>query len=365
MNGLTGKSTVPKVKPKMTLKSTDGKISLDVFVTATGTNTYYFDRFIEGIDTSKEYVFEITSGDSRNISPNKSMNVIFKNQTIGRYQTYNIFIASNKIKFGSISKLSTGTYGQSGLKVKGDSRGSDLKYYKIGNGPNVFFGTFALHGFEDGWPNDGYELVLIAENFVDYLCNSNTSSIEKKWTIYIFPEVNPDAVRYGYSNNGPGRHTLYSLGPKNMGIDINRCWPSGYSSLSGRYYNGSAPLQSYEAVALKDFLSENKSKNGETILIDLHGWTTQLIGNQEISLNYYAPQFYKTAAEARLRYVPTYGSGYLINWARVHLNAKSALIELPNSYNGKIISNHNDVLKANYSIKYRNSTIDLLNNIIK
>ena len=99
MNGLTGKSTVPKVKPKMTLKSTDGKISLDVFVTATGTNTYYFDRFIEGIDTSKEYVFEITSGNSKNVSPNKSMNVIFKNQTIGIYGSQKITTLNNTITF--------------------------------------------------------------------------------------------------------------------------------------------------------------------------------------------------------------------------------------------------------------------------
>ena len=99
LNGLTGKSTIPKVKPKMTLKSTDGKVSLDVFVTATGTNTYYFDRFIEGIDISKEYIFEITSGDSKNVSPNKSMNVIFKNQTIGKYNSYNLTLKNNKIQF--------------------------------------------------------------------------------------------------------------------------------------------------------------------------------------------------------------------------------------------------------------------------
>ena len=51
----------------MKFKSTDGKVELEVFVTPTGTNTYYFDRFIEGIDTSKQYYFEIASGDSRNI----------------------------------------------------------------------------------------------------------------------------------------------------------------------------------------------------------------------------------------------------------------------------------------------------------
>ena len=97
---VNGKSTVPSSKPVMRFKSTDGKVNMDVFVTATGTNTYYFDRFIEGIDTSKQYVFEIISGDSRNTSPNKSMNVYFKNQTIGKYQNYALFLENNRIKFG-------------------------------------------------------------------------------------------------------------------------------------------------------------------------------------------------------------------------------------------------------------------------
>ena len=42
---------------------------------------------------------------------------------------------------------STGIYGETGLKVKGDSKGTDLKYYKYGSGPNVFFATFAIRSF--------------------------------------------------------------------------------------------------------------------------------------------------------------------------------------------------------------------------
>lgn len=72
---IDGKSTVPREAPVMTFKSTDGKESIEVFVTPTGTNTYYFDRFIEGFSAGREYVFEIASGDGRNVSPNRSMNV--------------------------------------------------------------------------------------------------------------------------------------------------------------------------------------------------------------------------------------------------------------------------------------------------
>ena len=99
-----GKSTVPEVAPKMRFKSTDGTVNMEVFVTATGTNTYYFDRFIEGIDTSKEYYFEIESGDERNASPNKSMNVYFTqtkyNDTIvGKFHTWKIRLLKQKIIF--------------------------------------------------------------------------------------------------------------------------------------------------------------------------------------------------------------------------------------------------------------------------
>ena len=99
-----GKSTVPEEKPKMRFKSTDGKVNMEVYVTATGTNTYYFDRYIEGIDTSKEYYFEIESGDSRNISPNRKMNVYFSNTKfnntiVGKYHNKNIRLLRQNIKF--------------------------------------------------------------------------------------------------------------------------------------------------------------------------------------------------------------------------------------------------------------------------
>ena len=101
---VNGKSTVPEEKPIMKFRSIDGTVELEVFVTATGTNTYYFDRFIEGIDTSKEYYFEIKSGDSRNISPNKSMNVYFtktkyNNTIVGYYKNKQIRLVNKNIKF--------------------------------------------------------------------------------------------------------------------------------------------------------------------------------------------------------------------------------------------------------------------------
>lgn len=258
----------------------------------------------------------------------------------------------------------TGTYGKSGLSYKGDSRGRNLEYYRFGNGPNVLFATFAVHGFEDKWNNDGGELVTIANNFYNQLKSGKYDDIAEKWTVYIFPEVNPDGRRYGYSHNGPGRTTLFSKAEGNKGIDINRCWEiSGvpYQRFTeSRNYNGTSGFQAYEAVALRDFLLANQSKTGQTILVDLHGWTNQLIGDEEICMNYYYPRFKNSDRSA----VGRYGTGYLINWARSTLrssagNAKSVLIELPS--NG--VDSTQDVIKYNLSGRYIESTIEMLKNI--
>ena len=137
-----------------------------------------------------------------------------------------------------------------------------------------------MHGYEDGWDRDGEVLVNIANDFYNRLVSDGNGPLAKKWTIYIFREVNPDGRRLGTTNNGPGRTTLYSTIGK--GIDINRCWQTGSEYqryTSNRNYNGTAGFQAYEAIALRDFLLSHKSKNGKTVLVDLHGWEDQLILN--------------------------------------------------------------------------------------
>ena len=224
-----------------------------------------------------------------------------------------------------------GTYGKTGLNVA-DKGGSELKYLKYGTGKNVFFATFAIHGYEDKWDKDGYELIEIANNFYNKLLEDKDYDLAKKWTIYIFPGVNQDGLQEGSTNNGPGRTTLYSQAPQNKGIDLNRCWQIGstYEKFtSDRNYNGDIGFQAYEAQALRDFMLKNKSKDGQTILVDLHGWTQQLIGDENIC-SYYEQQF----PENNKRSVGRYGSGYMISWGRTYLGsqgkpAKTALIELP------------------------------------
>ena len=255
-----------------------------------------------------------------------------------------------------------GTYGKPGLNVA-DKGGSELKYLKYGTGKNVFFATFAIHGYEDKWDKDGYELIEIANNFYNKLLEDKDYDLAKKWTIYIFPGVNQDGLQEGSTNNGPGRTTLYSQAPQNKGIDLNRCWQIGstYEKFtSDRNYNGDIGFQAYEAQALRDFMLKNKSKDGQTILVDLHGWTQQLIGDENIC-SYYEQQF----PENNKRSVGRYGSGYMISWGRTYLGsqgrpAKTALIELPRDG----VKNHQSVIDKDFSNRYINATMKMLEKII-
>ena len=250
-----------------------------------------------------------------------------------------------------------GTYGTTGLMVANNG-GSYQRYYKWGSGPNVFFATFAIHGFEDLWSRDGQELIDIANNFYNELVLKSDVSLANKWTIYIFPGVNMDGLTNGWTNDGPGRTTLYSDAPGHKGIDLNRCWQIGSSYqryTDDRNYNGTAGFQAFEAANLRDFLYANRAQNGQTVLVDLHGWMQQLIGDSQVC-SYYKNQFPENSSST----IGRYGTGYLINWARTNLGAngraaKSALIELP-----EYVGSHQDVLNNNFSNRYIKATLDML-----
>lgn len=245
------------------------------------------------------------------------------------------------------------TYGYSGAYLKGISDGSELKCYKYGNGPNVLFATFCVHGYEDSWDRDGEALVKIGNEFYDRLILEQDYSLASKWTVYVFPEVNPDGRRLGTTKNGPGRTTLYSKVGK--GIDINRSWQTGSNYerfTSNRNYNGTEGFQAYEAEYLRDFMLTHKSTNGQNIVIDLHGWLDQLIGDESVC-KYYKEQYpsCKTTGYGR------YGSQYMISWARLNLGAKVALVELP------VAQNMAEVYSMQLPEKYINATLNLMRGI--
>ncbi len=81
---VNGVSTVPRYAPKMAFEAVDGSEKIEVFVTPTGTNTYYFDRLVaDGLTPGKEYVFKVTSADPNNISENVTVPIYTGTSNIG------------------------------------------------------------------------------------------------------------------------------------------------------------------------------------------------------------------------------------------------------------------------------------------
>ncbi len=81
---VNGLSTVPRYVPKMEFVAVDGSESIEVFVTPTGTNTYYFDRLVaEGLTPGKEYVFKVTSTDPNNVGENITVPIYTGTSGIG------------------------------------------------------------------------------------------------------------------------------------------------------------------------------------------------------------------------------------------------------------------------------------------
>lgn len=239
-----------------------------------------------------------------------------------------------------------GTYGTSGKRQSAQG-GYDLTYFKIGKGSKHLFTTFSIHGFEDSYWKDGSELTYMANQFKDYLYNNLSEDLINEWTIYIFPTLNPDGQYDGWTNNGPGRTTVYSYAPNNQGIDMNRGFSVGFQRMtSARNYTGTAAFQAPEAVQLRDFILAHQGSSN--VLIDVHGWLNETIGDDGIG-SYYRNEF------GISKHIGTYGNGYLVNWARSIPNTRSMLLELPN------VTSHDQVVNWDYAGKFNRSTMRLLN----
>ena len=241
--------------------------------------------------------------------------------------------------------IKEGLYGKSGLMYKGNG-GSYLNYYQIGTGKKHLFLNFSIHGFEDSYDKDGAELTYMANEFWKYLKDNMSEELIQEWTVYILPVSNPDGQYNGWTNQGPGRTTVYSWAPENKGIDMNRCFPVGWTKLnSSRNYTGEQPLQAYEAEALREFILTNVGN--ENFVIDVHGWLNEIIGNNELG-SFYRDEF------GISNHIGTYGKGYFIQWARSIPNTKSMLLELPE------VKSHNELMQKGYVNKFNTATMNLL-----
>ena len=97
---INGECMIPKALPKMMLKSTDGQYSSQMYVSNQGGLNYYYDRVIEGIDTSKEYYIEVELTHLDNKSNNQIQRARIKeNQTIGVFGNCIMKLINNIIIF--------------------------------------------------------------------------------------------------------------------------------------------------------------------------------------------------------------------------------------------------------------------------
>ena len=100
---VNGVSTVPEKNPIITLESEDGTSVRNLYVNQISGNTYYFDGYIDGIDTSKKYYIKTASGDSKNISTNQKVTLNFSNKT-GKYSNYAYDINLNSDRTITLNK---------------------------------------------------------------------------------------------------------------------------------------------------------------------------------------------------------------------------------------------------------------------
>ena len=256
-------------------------------------------------------------------------------------------------------------YGPSDLQIPASAQtivygtsgaGRDLKAYRFGSGPNVFVVGFAIHGYEDNWSKDGEALVYTAGQLMEEL-DRNLSTVEDYgWSIYVLPCMNPDGLADGYTNNGPGRCTTTWIDSSGSlrsdgGIDMNRSFPHSFVAYSGgRNFNGSSPLASRESRALSQFI-QNVKGTGSNLLLDTHGWMTQIISSGGANAMYSA---LKTQFPQNV-YTGLYGGrGYFAAYA-ADLGYTSCLFEFPDG-----LYSMSSYLHSGYCSRYIAAILDML-----
>ncbi len=237
-------------------------------------------------------------------------------------------------------------YGKSGA-------GRTLGGWRIGNGKKALVLTFAIHGWEDNFPQDGQMMVNTAHALIDQL-KSRPDKL-RGWTVYVLPCCNPDGLLEGSSCDGQGRRTVYSYNSAgtlvNKGIDLNRSFPYGYKrTYDKRNYNAPAPLAAPEAVALQQILLKVSSEHSVRYFIDVHGWYNQIITKDSDLLlrNAFLANFPKLQKET------LGGNGYISGYAH-SLGYHAALFEFPHD-----VWSAEEFEKSGYQQKFINSVFKLL-----
>ena len=321
-------------------------------VTCFWTNDSIFDF------TCIEYVVTATGLLKRGYIPSSKVNegtLALENNSIENFDT----------SFSYFTKIG---YGKTQL-------GKLMSYFKTGTGNDHLFLTFGLHGWEDGtksdgtyYHGDGNMLLKIAKRFMQDFANlpeEKRTAIQKRWTIFVYPGINLDGIVNGYNNNAFGR-CLYS------GLDPNRNWGGNFvvNTTSPRYRTGSKYFgnesdgsDAIELINLRNTLRGNKG-SGQNVLIDVHGWYNQTVGNADLGKHYW-----NSFGIPSSRHSYSYGQGYLIAWAKNSstisttssnypgIGAKTCLLELPPT------TNYSDSNMQAYGDKFFVGTMTMLESI--
>ncbi|MFA6184831.1 MAG: cell wall-binding repeat-containing protein [Candidatus Shapirobacteria bacterium] len=202
-------------------------------------------------------------------------------------------------------KITTNEYGKSG-----EGRPLYVTSMEVSNPKKVVLATFELHGWEDGYQNDGQVLVNIGNSVIAYF-TAHPNELENT-SLFIISSANPDGIVNGWTNNGPGRCQV------SEGIDLNRdfsnYWSKNYNSRNKTLSPFSAP----ESRALRDLVLKIKP----TDVVDIHGWLGTTFGSSNL-----CSYFNNTIGIGRsggLIGAPGYFSAWAMNYA-----PRTALVELP------------------------------------
>ena len=233
--------------------------------------------------------------------------------------------------------------------------GRELTAYRFGAGKNVMVLGFAIHGFEDNWNRDGGALVYTAGVLMERLSEKEGLLEDYGWTVYILPCMNPDGLLDGYSMNGPGRWTTTHIDAGGElvsgGIDLNRSFPHNWRQMSGsRNYNGTAPLASLESRALAQLIGQVRGA-GTNLLIDAHGWTSQIITAQWNNQIY---QVFHERFPGNSYSSLQSGSGYFASYA-ADLGYNACLFEFPDGLYGM-----DAFVRSGYAGRYCDCVLELL-----
>ena len=201
--------------------------------------------------------------------------------------------------------------------------------------------TFAMHGFEGSWYNDGAALTQIAN---DVIREFSDNSAELNTTrLIVVPCVNPDGIWQGKTDNGFGRCN-------GQGIDINRDFDYHWEFCNDpKYRTGKAPFTTPEAQILRDLVLKEKPD----IVIDFHGWLNCTYGDAE--LGKYFNKNFGINNQNPISKDQVYLQQYFTGWASQF--ARTIMIEYPNPVNPQ------NLIQWDYSNKTINSIKEICSKI--